>query len=88
VPRDADFRWNDWNTEQATKHGCTIGEIQSIVRYAGRGFPKYVGNGKWLVYGRGTGDRMIEVIYVLDSDDTIFVIHAMPVTLRRRRRGR
>lgn len=82
------FRWNDWNVGQATKHGCSLDEIRSAVRNAGRGFPKYVGDGKWLVYGRGTGDRMIEVIYVLDADKTIYVIHSMPVTLRRRRRGR
>ena len=80
-----DFRWNEWNLDHATIHGCTISEIESIVRRAGRGFPRYIGNGKWLVQARGTGDRMVEVIYVLDSDDTIYVIHAMPLTTRRRR---
>jgi hypothetical protein len=61
-------------------------EAESIVRSAGRGFPKYIGDGKWLVYGRGAGGRMVETIYVLDPDRTIYIIHAMPVTLRRRRR--
>ena len=31
---------------------------------------------------------MLEVIYVLDEDDTMYVIHAMPLTMRRRRRSR
>jgi hypothetical protein len=77
------FRWKDWNLEHATQHGCTIVEIESVVRNAGHGFPRYAGDGKWLVYGRGNGRRMIEVIYIVDPDDAIFVIHAMPVTLRR-----
>lgn len=26
------FRWNEWNLENATKHGCTVKEIEAIVR--------------------------------------------------------
>jgi hypothetical protein len=37
------------------------------------------------VIGRGIGGRLIEVVYVLDEDGTAFVIHAMPLTTRRRR---
>jgi hypothetical protein len=83
-----DFRWIAWNVEQVTKHGCTVEEIQSVVWNAGRGFPRKIA-GKWFVQGRGIGGRMIEVFYVMDEDDTTaFVIHAMPVTTRRRRGGR
>jgi hypothetical protein len=82
-----EFRWNDWNRENATKHGCAIDEIESVVRRGGRGFPRFIGDGKFLVCGRGIGDRMIEVIYIRDPAPavTIYVIHAMPLTLRRRR---
>jgi uncharacterized DUF497 family protein len=83
-----EFRWNEWNLENATKHGCTIREIESVVRNAGRGFPRDFGDGKRLVIGSGQGGRTIEVIYVVGSDDRIFVIHAMPLTTRRRRGGR
>jgi hypothetical protein len=40
-----------------------------------------------LVVGRGQGGRFIEVIFVLDPPPWIFfyVIHAMPLTTRRRR---
>ena len=80
------FRWIEWNWEHTTRHGCTIGEIESVVRGAGRGFPRKIDRKKWLVVGRGTGDRLIEVIYLLDDDGTAFVIHAMPLTTRRKGR--
>jgi hypothetical protein len=83
-----EFRWIDWNLEQATKHGCTVDEVESVVRNAGRGFPRKM-SGKWFVQGRGIGGRMIEVFYLIDDDEvTAFVVHAMPVTTRRRRGGR
>jgi hypothetical protein len=79
------FRWIEWNLEHATKHGCTVLEIEHVVRNAGRGFPRSLDREKWLVIGRGTGDRLMRVVYVLDDIDTAFVIHAMPLTTRRRR---
>lgn len=84
--RAAGFRWIEWNLEHATKHGCSIEEIESVVLRPPRGFPRNHGHGKILVQGRGIGGRVIEVIYVLDDDGkTAFVIHAMPLTTRRRR---
>ena len=44
--------------------------------------------GKWLVVGRGTGGRIVQVVYSLDADGTAFIIHAMPVGGRRGRRKR
>lgn len=79
------FRWNSWNTEHATRHGCTVGEIESVVVNGGRGFPRKTGDDKWLVRGRGTGGRLVQVVYVVSPADTIYVIHAMPLTTRRRR---
>ena len=38
-----------------------------------------------MVRGRGEGGRMIQVIYVLDPEGTIYIIHAMPLTTRGRR---
>jgi uncharacterized DUF497 family protein len=79
------FRWIEWNQDHATRHGCTIAEIELVVRKAARGFPRKRDRKKWLVIGRGTGGRVIRVVYVLDNDNTAFVIHAMPLTTRRRR---
>lgn len=80
-----EFRWNEWNLEHATTHGCTVEEIESVVRNAGHGWPRKEENGKYKIEGRGRGDRMIRVIYVIDPDGTLYVIHAMPLTTRRRR---
>ena len=80
-----DFRWIEWNIDHATKHGCTIPEIERVVLNAGSGYPRKHRNDTWLVQGRGTGNRMIEVVYVMDDRTTAFVIHAMPLTTRRRR---
>ena len=79
------FRWNAWNLEHATKHGCTVSEIETVAGDPARGYPRRIGDGKYLVNGRGQGGRMVEVIYILDPDFAAFVIHAMPVTKRRRR---
>jgi uncharacterized DUF497 family protein len=79
------FRWNEWNLEHCTVHGCTVGEVELVVRNAARGFPSRIGDEKWRVIGRGTGNRLVQVVYVLDADATIYPIHAMPLTTRRRR---
>jgi uncharacterized DUF497 family protein len=79
------FRWNDWNRDHATKHGCTISEIELVVRSARRPWPMKSDNEKWVVEGRGQGGRMVRVVYLLSPADMIFVIHAMPLTTRRRR---
>ncbi len=83
------FRWNEWNLEHATRHGCSIAEIESVARKEIRGNrQRKAGDEKWIVRGRGQGDRLIQVIFLedLDGSDTLFVIHAMPVSTRRRRR--
>ena len=49
------------------------------------GFPRKRDREKWLVIGRGIGGRLVEIVYLLDDDGTAFVIHAMPLTTRRRR---
>ncbi|HZK80872.1 MAG TPA: hypothetical protein VFC46_07390 [Humisphaera sp.] len=82
------FRWNDWNLEQTTKHGCRLEEIESVIRHEVRARrARKVGNDKWRVEGRGIGDRMMEAIFIWDDGDgdTVYVIHAMPLTTRRRR---
>lgn len=80
-----DFRWNQWNLDHATRHGCTIPEITHLVLNPPHGFPRNIGDDKQMITGRGHAGRMIRVIYLLDEDRTYYVIHAMPLTLRRRR---
>jgi len=82
------FRWNDWNLEHATRHGRPVEEIEAVVRREARA--RRVGDcgqEKLRVEGRGLGGRVIEVVFVIDDDEDrhFFVIHAMPLTTRRRR---
>jgi hypothetical protein len=86
MPFDTEFRWNEWNLDHSTSHGVEVSEIEHVVRNAGHGYPTYIGNGKWRVIGRGQGGRMVEVVFVDDpGDPTIYVIHAQPVKVRRRK---
>ena len=79
------FRWNTWNIEHLAQHGVSPEEAEQVVRGAR---PLYRGDGKYLVQGRGSGGRWLQVIYVLDDDGTIFVIHSRPLTDREKRRWR
>ena len=83
-----EFRWNEWNREHATRHGVTESEAEHVVDNPGRGWPLRRGRNKLMVQGRGEGGRMVQVIYLLDPDGTVYVIHAMPLTTRRRRSRR
>jgi uncharacterized DUF497 family protein len=80
-----DFRWNSWNIEHIGRHGVDPGEAEEVVR---RSRPLYRGDGKYLSQGRGGGGRWLQVIYVLDDDGTVFVIHARPMSEREKRHFR
>jgi hypothetical protein len=63
-----DFIWDHWNTEHATRHGVTIGEIEFVVKRARSPWPMPHGDLKFLVRGQTESGRYIQVIYVLESD--------------------
>jgi hypothetical protein len=79
------FRWEEWNEEHATRHGCTREEIELVVEGRVRGYPRKIGGGKWMTEARGHGGRMVRVVFFRDPDRTVVVIHAMPLTTRHRR---
>lgn len=80
-----EFRWNEWNLEHAARHGVTRSETESVVR---RGPARHVGQNKYRVQGRGAGGRFIQVIYVIDPDGTLYIIHARPMAGKEKRRQR
>lgn len=82
------FRWNRWNIEHIAAHGITPEEAEGVVRSAKDPYPRYREDGKWLVWGRGQGGRLVQVVFVLDPDDSIFIIHARLLTARETRRYR
>jgi uncharacterized DUF497 family protein len=80
-----DFRWIRWNVQKCMKHGVQPEEAEHVVRNARRPYPRKIGDEKTLVAGQSRAGRYLQVIYLVDEDDAIFVIHAMPLTRRKKR---
>ena len=83
-----EFRWNDWNREHAAKHGVSREEAEQVVRSPFPHFPRRHKEGSWPAVGRAGGGRVIEVVYIVDPGGALFIIHAMPLTGRRRNKWR
>ena len=87
-----EFRWNEWNIEHIAEHGVTPDEAEWIVNRARAPYPRRAGGERYLAVGQTSGGDYLQVVYILDPADTVFVIHARPLTdrekkaLRRRRR--
>jgi uncharacterized protein len=83
-----DFRWNDWNEEHVARHGVRPEEAEFVVETARRPFPRKIEHDKWLVWGRGAGGRLLQVVFLVEEEDSIYVIHARPLTDTEKRRYR
>ena len=83
-----DFRWNNWNEEHVTKHGVSAEEAEYVVETASSPFPRMIEDDKRLVWGRGRGGRPLQVIFLVDEDESIYIIHARPLTEREKGRFR
>jgi uncharacterized DUF497 family protein len=80
-----EFRWNAWNRDHAARHGISQSEAESVVSH---GRIVRSADGKLKAVGRGAGGRWVQVVFVLDPDRTVFIIHARPLTDREKRRQR
>jgi len=83
-----EFRWIEWNIQKCLKHGIRREEAEYVVRRARRPFPQKIGDEKTLVQGQTEGGRYLQVIYLIEKEESIFVIHAMPLTARMKRNYR
>ena len=83
-----DFRWNQWNEEHVAGHGVLPIEAEAVIEGARRPFPRKIEDDKWLVWGRGAGGRLLQVVFVLDEDESVYVIHARPLNDREKRHYR
>lgn len=83
-----DFRWTERNVEHLARHGVDPEAAEEAVRGAGRGYPRRVGEEKWLVWGADEGGRLLQVVFVLGEDGSVYVIHAQPLTGAEKRRYR
>lgn len=87
-----EFRWVEWNRDKVSLHGVAPEEAEFVVDHARSPYPAKVADEKRLVCGQTRSGRYLQVVYLIDIDDTVFVIHARPLTdqekkrLRRRRR--
>ncbi len=87
-----EFRRLKWNIEKCELHGVDPVEAEQVVNTARRPYPRQIDRGKILVRGQTRDGRYLQVIYLLEQDDVVFVIHARPLTenekrhLRRSRR--
>jgi uncharacterized protein len=84
----AEFRWNEWNVEHLARHGVKPDEAEDIVVAARQPYPLERPDAKWLVWGRTAAGRALQIVFVLDDDDTIYVIHARDLTTREKQRYR
>jgi len=82
------FRWNEWNAEHVAEHGVSPEEVEWVVEHARRPYPQLREESKWRVVGRGRGGRWLQVVFVFDPEDSIYVIHARPLTEREKKRER
>ena len=80
-----DFRWNAWNVGHIGEHGIVPREAEYVVRNAKRPFPMDEGRGKWTVWGQTENGDYLQVVFVLDPDETIYIIHSRPLTDKEKR---
>jgi uncharacterized DUF497 family protein len=83
-----EFRWIEWNVDKCLKHGVQPEEAEEAVRNARRPYPRKVDDEKTLVRGQTDAGRYLQVVYLIDEDDALFVIHAMPLSPRKKRNYR
>ncbi len=83
-----EFRWISWNEEHIASHGVGPEEAEDAVRNARAPFPLVQADERYLVWGPTEGGRLLQVVFVIDPDDTIFVIHARELTRKEKKRYR
>jgi hypothetical protein len=70
------------------KMRCSWREAEQIVNGAKRPYPRQIDNGKIMVRGQTRDGRWLQVIYVLETGNVVFVIHARPLTEMEKRQIR
>lgn len=63
-------------------------EAEEVVLGAKPPFPLAQDDEKYLVWGQTEAGRLVQVVFVIDADDAIFVIHARPLTEKEKKRHR
>ena len=74
--------------EHLARHAVKPEETEHVVMVARQPYPLERPDDKWLVWGRTRPGRALQVVFLLDDDDTIYVIHARDLTTREKQRFR
>jgi len=83
-----EFRWNAWNIEHIGRHDVTPDEAEYVLNNARLPYPQRLGKERFLVVGQAPDGRYLQVVYVFDPVDIVFVIHARLLTDAEKRRFR
>lgn len=83
-----EFRWNEWNEGHISEHGVDPREAEEVVRKARSPYPLVSIDDKFLVWGPTADGRFLQVVFLVDDEDSVFVIHARPLTEKEKRRYR
>ena len=78
----AEFRWNEWNLDHISRHAVEPEEAEWIVNHYGA---SDAGGDKYMVWGQTAHGRYLQVIFVLDAPDEVYVIHARDLIDREKR---
>ena len=83
-----EFRWESWNAEHVCEHGVTTSEAEWVAAHARPPFLTRRENDKWMAKGQTWAGRYLQVVFVYDPEDTVFVLHARPLTENEKRQLR
>ena len=83
-----EFRWIEWNIDKVVDHGITPEEAEHVVEGATHPYPLCREDDKFLVWGATSIARLAQVVFLIDEDDMVFIIHARPLTEKEKRRRR
>ena len=81
-----EFRWNEWNESHISEHRVDPREAEEVVRGARSPYPLASADEKFLVWGPTAEGRFLQVVFVIDEEDSVFVIHARPLPDREKKR--
>ena len=83
-----EFRWNDWNVDHVQQHGVDPAEAEWVADTARAPYPLKIQEDKWIVWGQTWAGRWLQVVYVDDVGDRVYIIHARPLREIEKRRFR
>ena len=82
------FRWNHWNSDHIAAHGMSMADAEYVANHAKNPYPRYEGDGRYRVIGQTPAGQYVQVVFVFDPPNVVYVIHARPLNDREKRRHR